>query len=381
MSRVSIILGLNYGDEAKGATVNSLCRETDETIVVRFNGGHQVGHTVVNNGIRHPFSNFGSGTLKGVSTYWSEYCTVNPVAVLNEGNVLRDKGIKPKVIYDANSMITTPYDIYHNISDKKTINNGSVGVGFGATIQRNEDNYHLFARDLKYPIIRDAKLELIKKYYENKLNSSIFLNCSSMTTAIEEFKVSCDDLVDRFEIIDNIQELIGYNYTHIIFEGAQGIMLDMTHGFFPNVTRSHTTSRNAMELIKKWGLSDSRINTYYITRAYQTRHGNGFMSNEDLDKSMICINPDETNVDTGTQGIFRRAILDVNQLQYSISCDAYHNPKSNKILVISCLDHVGESIPATISGKIVSLSPDEVGDVLGIKKVLMSNSDKGILFN
>lgn len=376
--KISVIVGVGFGDEGKGATVNALSTNPEETIVVRFNGGHQVGHTVVNNDVKHIFSNFGSGTLKGVSTYWSEYCTVNPMAVQLEGDALRNIGVTPKVYYDANVMVTTPYDIYRNISDRMTIENGSVGVGFGATIQRNEDNYRLFIRDLKYPSIRDAKLDLIKQYYEKICESKIFLNSDAMCKVVEDFKSSCDDLVNKYNIINESSSLMTYGFSHVIFEGGQGIMLDMDYGFFPNVTRSNTTSKNAMKLIKKWGLSENTINTYYITRAYQTRHGNGFLLNENLDNSRIKINPNESNLNTGTQGIFRRSILDLNQLQYAISCDEVDNLKSNKNLVITCLDHVDGIIPITIDSKIHTLKPDELGSMLDINHVLCSYSDKGI---
>ena len=69
----SIVIGLGFGDEGKGITTSYLCKKLEGTkIVVRFNGGHQAGHTVVFNGKRHIFSSWGSGTLQGIPTYWSE---------------------------------------------------------------------------------------------------------------------------------------------------------------------------------------------------------------------------------------------------------------------------------------------------------------------
>jgi len=378
--KISIVLGLGFGDEGKGATVNALCKDPENTLVVRFNGGHQVGHTVVHNGINHPFSNFGSGTLKGVPTYWTEYCTVNPSAVMKEGNILRAKGINPVVIYNANAMITTPYDILHNIRSTNNLSHGTVGVGFGKTIQRNEDFYHLYVRDLMYPIIRDEKLKNIRDYVYNKTKDDRIFD-EIVKTRINEFQIACEHLVQNYQIVNNFSEILKWN-NDIIFEGGQGIMLDMDYGFFPYATYSNTTSKNAIALIQKWGIAERLINTYYITRAYQTRHGNGFMCNEDLDNSYIKINPTETNVDTGTQGVFRRAMLDLEQLKYAISCDSYHNyPESRKNLVITCYDHVGEAwIPITHrTGSIMSFTPKEIGERLGIFKVFTSNSDMGVL--
>jgi len=376
MKQISIIVGLGYGDEGKGATVNSLIENPKDVVVVRFNGGHQVGHTVVYNGIRHPFSNFVSGTLKGAPTYWSEYCTVNPMAVKKEGDVLRERGITPVVFYNANAMVTTPYDIFENLNDSFNKSHGTVGVGFGKTIQRNEDHIHLYVRDLKYPKIRNEKLRLIESYYQydDKARKGLEL----INNVMNEFKAACDELVERFHIVDSFRHIEAWD--KLIFEGGQGIMLDMDYGFFPHVTRSNTTSKNAMEIIKANGLENRIITTYYVTRAYQTRHGNGYMSNEDLDSSYIKINPDETNGDDGAQGVFRRAMLDFNQLKYAISCDKYHSlPDVKRKLVITCLDHVGERIPIIKDGNLLCLEPRVIGNLLNIFDVFTSNSDEGVL--
>ncbi len=372
MKNIKICLGAGFGDEGKGATVNSLISHPNNTVVVRFNGGHQVGHTVVHNNIKHPFSNFGSGTLKGVPTYWSEFCTVNPMAVLKEGNILRNYGLKPELILNYNTMVTTPYDIYENIRDNQNLNHGSVGVGFGKTIQRNADNYHLYVRDLQYSKIRDEKLKLIAGYY------GFDINHPSIKSTVDEFKSACDDLINRYAIINDLNYL--HFYDNFIFEGGQGILLDMDYGFFPNVTRSNTTSKNAFELIKQLKNLDGFINTYYITRAYQTRHGNGYMSNEDLDSSFIKTNPDETNKNDGHQGIFRKTVLDIDLLDYAIVCDKLHNQSHKYNLVITCLDQVPQKFPVTNNNILIDCDYNKIGNLLGFtkKQIFTSYSDKGI---
>ena len=123
------VIGLGFGDEGKGFTTDYLCSQHPNSLVVRFNGGHQAGHTVVYNGLRHVFSNFGSGTLRGCPTYWSEHCTVDPIGVLNELIVLRDNGVTPKLYIDAECPITTPFDIHNNRKVEDSNSHGSCGVG------------------------------------------------------------------------------------------------------------------------------------------------------------------------------------------------------------------------------------------------------------
>jgi len=373
-----IVLGTLFGDEGKGTQVNFLSGQEDNPMVVRFNGGHQAGHTVVFNGMRHVFSNFGSGTLRGVPTYWSRFCTVSPTGLMKEGLALRKMGLNPVVYLDSNAMVTTPFDILRNISNDNTNQHGSVGVGFGQTIQRNEDMYHLYVRDLKYPEIRDTKiLNIINNYYRYRFNPKDEHQHAKTRKIYNDFLVACDDLVSRYEICDGFNGLYDHNF---IFEGAQGIMLDMDYGFFPNVTRSNCTAKNALVLIKEIeaGLGVKlNIRTYYMTRAYQCRHGNGYMTNENLDNTYIIDNPDETNRSDGFQGEFRKTVLDLDMLKYAIECDVYENPDSKRILVVTCLDQVPARLPVTTGGKQLEIEWKEISTHCGIKDSWGSWSEEG----
>jgi adenylosuccinate synthase len=375
MKSLSIILGLGCGDEGKGAFTNYLCSQLEKPLVVRFNGGHQCGHTVVVGDNRHVFSNFGSGTLLGTPTYWSEYCTVDPVGVYKEAQALQAIGITPTLYYNGNAMVTTPYDKYANIQAEKTNMHGSVGVGFGKTIQRNEDHYRLFVRDLRYPTIRDAKLRAMSYHYFR--NSELTNN--DVSAVLRDFIDACNFLTENYEIVNGISEIMTIGGTDLVFEGGQGILLDMDYGFFPNVTRSNTTSKNAIAIIKSLGIEPSKrtVQTFYVTRAYQTRHGQGYMSNIELDKSYIQINPNETNVDTGFQGTFRRSVLDLDLLDYALDCDEHENPHSLRSLVVTCLDHVPTHFPVTKNGKLTKFYFRELGDYLNINYVYACASDKG----
>jgi len=373
MKNIDIILGTLFGDEGKGSFVQYRCSTKSKPLVIRFNGGHQVGHTVVHNGVRHVFSNFGSGTLRGVPTYWSKFCTVSPTGVLKEGNYLRGMGIDPVLYFDLNAMITTPFDILQNIRNDNANKHGSVGVGFGQTIQRNDDHYHLYVRDLLYPEIRDAKLKnIINKYYGMNFDPAKTNQHAKTRKIYENFLVACDDLVKRYQFMYDLKGLYLHDF---IFEGAQGIMLDMDYGFFPNVTRSNTTAKNALEIIKTLPF-ETHIDTFYITRAYQTRHGNGHMTNEGLDTNYIIDNPNETNV-MGFQGEFRKSVLDLDMLKYAVGCDTYENPRSSRNMVVTCLDQVPARIPVTKEGKLVKVNWFDIARYCGIRFKYGSWSENG----
>ena len=86
-----IVMGLGYGDEGKGITTDYLASTLKNPIVVRYSGGQQAGHTVIVDGIKHIHSNFCSGSLRDVPSYFSEHTTFYPVTIARELAVLKPK--------------------------------------------------------------------------------------------------------------------------------------------------------------------------------------------------------------------------------------------------------------------------------------------------
>lgn len=340
----SLVIGAGFGDEGKGRVVSSLASQNPGAIVVRFNGGHQAGHTVWKDRSpdtkRHVFSSFGSGTLHGAPTYWSRYCTLYPWAVRNEFNDLVKKyGIQPTLYVDPLCPITTNFDILHNRNVEKELRHGSCGVGINATITRHEDHHQkLFFQDLYNEVVLQAKLDNIIKYY--KIPPSPTLDMMR-----ENFLLGVHFVRNAGHIQMVHPHDMGFNrYNHVIFEGAQGILLDQDFGFFPNVTRGFATSKNAMEFIKQYNLPAPEI--YRLSRTYQTRHGNGFMSNEKLVPNLTNTEH-ETNIEHEWQGQFRRSYLDLDLLRYAIQCDQLFTGPRTSTLVLTCVDQTGTIFPAT----------------------------------
>ena len=337
-TKVSIVLDLGFGDSGKGVTVDYLAKvNPQESLVIRFSGGHQVGHTIQVGDFVHTFSNFGSGTLRGVPTYYSQYTTMFPPGILMEYQQI--KQFNPRLIFAPLTMVTTAYDIAFNRSREKLLQHGSCGVGFGATIDRNLDGVKLFVKDMANAWVFKQKLQAIKDYYQQKTHNTQLeqgfkeeINNIDDSTFIE-LSQQCSQLysVENFVTVKS-------RYQHLIFEGSQGIMLDQEHGIFPHVTRSSTTSQNAFEIINQSSVIAKEIDIYYVTRCYQTRHGNGPMSNNQ--KIELKNNETEANQNNKYQGAFRIAELDVELLNYALSSDSpYHGSHQvNNILVVTCLD-------------------------------------------
>lgn len=332
--KASIVVGLGFGDEGKGITTDHLCSQSKNPLVIRFSGGQQAGHTVMIEGKKHVHSSFGSGTLRGVPSFFSEHTTIYPNTMYNEKLVLEAKGIQPTLYVHPLANLTTPYDVAWNRVTEQRNGHGSCGLGISATMKRNlESPCKIFAVDFMHPRILEMKLRALRNYY-------VQIVPFTMTTDFVE--IAEQELIPFLQLSQAPPfEVRDYRlmdeYEDWIFEGSQGILLDASHGIFPNVTYANTTSKNAFEILSKF--PRKVIEMYYITRCYQTRHGAGWMSNQE--NIVLQNNQEEINVHNQWQKDFRTGELDYDLLDYALTVDSAYSSKepwTNHNLVITCLD-------------------------------------------
>jgi len=322
------IIGLGFGDEGKGMVTSSLADRHGGCMVVRYSGGHQAGHTAERNGVKHTFVNFGSATLLGYPTYWSKHCTFEPIGFLNELTVLIEKMKERfdtiKVYVHNDCPVTTPYDIAFN---QRHQNDGTCGVGFGATLQREENHFHLKFSDLYKPTILKIKLNLIRKYYQLDTN----IDMKDFNDAVDIFN---SRTVFPSEVVVPVEDNEIPSFPVTLYEGSQGLLLDQDIGFFPHVTRSNVGRKRLDRFIYHYD------EVWYVTRAYQTRHGKGPMTNEEIPMTLINTES-EANTLNDYQGQFRRTVLDVDLLNYALEHDRKEKRRvQTEHLVITCLDQM-----------------------------------------
>lgn len=323
MKKAKIVIGLGFGDEGKGITTDFLCSQNPKAIVIRFSGGQQAAHTVLLNGKKHIHSSFASGALRGLPSYFSEHCTIHPSLLYNEFLELKEKGGNTTLYIHPLAKITTPFDVWQNRNNTKNLSHGSCGKGIGATMKRNEGAHKLFAIDLIGP--KDFLIEKLK-------NITSYYGFSNDTQLQEEvaYFLECIEKIDwKIANYDFLK-----NYETLIFEGSQGILLDMDHGVFPNVTYANTTSKNAMEICKQLAIQD--IELFYVSRCYTTRHGSGWMPNEE--NITLVNNEEETCVYNEYQKELRFGKLDEELLLHALQIDQIYSKATKNNLVLTCLD-------------------------------------------
>lgn len=307
-----VVIGASFGDEGKGLVTDYLCSQ-GAGIVVRFNGGAQAGHTVVTpEGERHVFRHIGSGTFLGIPTFLSQFFVCNPILFFEERKQLIELGFHPVVYAHPDCLVTTFMDMLinqHKEDKRGTKRHGSCGVGFHETIVRSGiPELKITMADLWNggKRLESQLVEICHKYAKWRTGESY-----ENTMAIEEFISCCRHFADCVNPLG-----IG-QCKDPVFEGAQGLLLDMDNKeFFPHVTHSKTGMHNVNTLCQQAGITEKEI--YYVSRTYLTRHGAGPLPGED--KSLAY--EDDTNHPTQYQGQLRFAPLDTISLMERCSKDA-----------------------------------------------------------
>lgn len=346
MKKAKAVIGSAYGDEGKGVFTDYLSSQASESLVIRFNGGAQAGHTVMTpNGKRHVFGHFGANSfLPNSKTFLSKHFVVNPLLFAKEKTTLNLLGMSPDVFIHINAPVTTPFEMILNQwqEDSRGANrHGSCGVGFGETIQREESKITSFQiQDIIKGKTKEKLLE-IRQYFIERANQLGFKDNISQNeffldeVFLEKFVDDCQEMMSYVQVCDNSLPHSG----NIVFEGAQGLLLDQTFGFFPHVTRSNTGLKNIIQICNEYNISE--LNVVYATRCYTTRHGSGPLKNELRKKTYEDI-VDATNIPNAYQGNLRFAYLDLGVMEESINKDLssvnLKNIKLTKSIGISCLD-------------------------------------------
>lgn len=351
---MDVVIGAQYGDEGKGLMTDYL--SSSDTLVVRFNGGAQAGHTVVTpDGRRHEFHHFGAGSFRGASTLLSRFFLVNPIMFYQEwtelADLLDDRHDRPQVLVDPRALVTTPVDMMINtaIEDARgNLRHGSVGVGVNETVTRSEHScFTIRAVDLTDTDSLRKKMAAIESEWvkERGIQLGVYhlLDPKLISEVMRKWLMDTAFFINSCGFMNDTTAI--RNWDHVVFEGAQGLRLDEFAPGFPHVTRSRTGLTNVLELTHGLGCE---LNVHYVTRCYTTRHGNGPLVGEVQGHPYGWIGP-ETNEDNQYQGKFRYAPFDALGTKEAIKQDifnvGYENPTIRPSLVVTCLDQTGAEYP------------------------------------
>jgi adenylosuccinate synthase len=283
IAKADVVVGLQYGDEAKGKVTHHLCRVKDYTHVLRFNGGCNAGHTIYHEGEKFVTHHIPAGVFFGVKSIIGSGCVVNVKQFLKEIDELESAGlnVRDQVFIATNAHVITNDHIMEEASEK----------AIGTTKRGNG------------PAYRD-------KYARQGVRAE-------NVPELKEF------LIDLYEEFYSDQEV------HILCEGAQGFGLDIDHGNYPFVTSSHCTTAGALLN----GISHKQIKDVWgVAKIYQTYVGTNKFEPDDEIFEKIRYLGEEYGATTGRPR--QCNWLDVDQLQKAIAINGVTKLVLNKFDVL-----------------------------------------------
>ena len=354
----TVVLGAQWGDEGKGKVTDFFASEAD--FVVRFQGGNNAGHTIVVNEETIKLSLTPSGVLySSCIPVIASGCVVDLGVLMSELEMLKEKNIDTsKLKLSSNAHLIMPYHkLLDELIETKLGNNmiGTTKRGIGPCYADKIQRQGIRVQDLfdekifeeKVSTILEDKNEIITKIYNDKpfVLEEILSKFSEYRDTVKEI------MTDTSLLISNaISE--GKN---VLFEGAQGTLLDIDHGTYPFVTSSNTTAGNAAI---GSGIGPRDIDKIVgVTKAYISRVGTGpFLTEQENEIGDFLIEKGaEYGVVTGRKR--RCGWLDLVSLKYSVRVNSLTELFITKLDVLSGLDELKLNIAYEVNGSEVTDFP------------------------
>ena len=337
----TVVLGAQWGDEGKGKVTDFFASSAD--LVVRFQGGNNAGHTIVVGEDKIALSLTPSGVLyPNCVPVIGSGCVVDLGFLKKELKMLNEKNISSeKLALSANAHVIMPYHkildelIEESLGDKKI---GTTKKGIGPCYADKIQRYGIRVQDL-----------LDDSVFAEKLNSNLNEKNNLLTKIYNHDPLSADEIIEEFsEYKEMVQQHISdtsllvsnaiKENKSILFEGAQGTLLDIDHGTYPFVTSSNTSAANAATGSGIGPLNLDRV--VGVTKAYISRVGSGpFITEQENEIGDYLVEKGaEFGVVTGRRR--RCGWLDLISLKYSVRVNSLSELFITKLDVLSGLEEI-----------------------------------------
>jgi len=359
MGKNVVVIGTQWGDEGKGKLVDLL---TDQAAaVVRFQGGHNAGHTLVIGDKTTVLHLVPSGVLReDVQCLIGNGVVLSPEALLKEIKILEAAGIPVRsrlLISEACALILPVHVAIDQAREKakgaKAI--GTTGRGIGPAYEDKVARRGIRAGDFLNIELFTEKLEELTAYHNFMLTEYYKVPAIDFDTMLAESLELAEQI--RPMLIDVAEKLYTYqdNGDNLLFEGAQGALLDIDHGTYPFVTSSNTTAGGAAT-----GTGVGPLDIDYvlgITKAYSTRVGNGPFPTEldDASGEHLGVKGHEFGATTGRKR--RTGWFDAVSMRKSAKLNSLSGMCLTKLDVLDGLEKIGICTAYNIAGKEVSVAP------------------------
>ncbi len=351
-----VIVGLQFGDEGKGKISYLLCRDAD--CVVRFQGGANAGHTVVVDGRKFKFNMLPAGSMTGATACIASGTVVDLEEVFEELEILRSAGIKSGFMISRAANIVLPIHKELDARIEEARGGKAVGTtrrGIGPTYSDRALRTGIRIEDLLDEERLREKLEILRKMHSSGVDSleRLLEYGRRLSPYIGDVEIFVNDLLDRGG--------------KVVFEGAQGTLLDIDHGTYPYVTSSNTIAGAACT---GCGIGPTRINEVVgVMKAYTTRVGAGVFPTEVGGELGERIREAGQEYGTTTGRPRRVGWLDIPLLRYAIRISDVSWIALTKLDVLSGLEKLKICIGYEADGRRLELAPPSVRLLESVKPI------------
>ena len=364
-----VVVGSQWGDEGKGKIVDWLSEQAD--VVVRFQGGHNAGHTLVIGGITYKLRLLPSGIVReNKISIIGNGVVVDPWALIDEISEISLKGIhidEKNLIISESANLILPFHKEMDEIREDAAGKGKIGTtrrGIGPAYEDKVGRRSLRVMDLRSEKNLDQRLESVLSHHNairKGLGKKIFvkdkLKKDLLTIAPQILKFSQPVWLK----IDQFKK----QKKKILFEGAQGVLLDVDHGTYPFVTSSNTVASSAAT---GTGCGPNSINYVLgITKAYTTRVGEGPFPTELKDSVGDLLGTRGKEFGTVTSRKRRCGWFDGVLVRQTIKISGIDGIALTKLDVLDELDEIKMCIQYELDGKKIDYFPAAVEDQLKIK--------------
>jgi adenylosuccinate synthase len=359
MGKNVVVIGTQWGDEGKGKIVDLL---TDRaSAVVRFQGGHNAGHTLVIEGNKTVLHLIPSGILRvGVRCLIGNGVVLSPAALLEEIGMLEASGVpaRERMGISESCPLILPYHIALDQArevarGKKAI--GTTGRGIGPTYEDKVSRRGIRLGELLDPAHFTERLREVMEYHNFALVNYFRADAVDYQQVLDEALAQGEEIAPMVEDIPGTLHRLRAEGKSIMFEGAQGALLDIDHGTYPYVTSSTTTAGGAAS---GSGVGPRDLDYVLgIVKAYTTRVGAGPFPTElfDADGQYLGEKGHEFGATTGRQR--RCGWLDVVALRRSLKVNSVTGICITKLDVLDGMETVKICVAYRLDGKEVDTPP------------------------
>jgi len=366
-----VVVGSQWGDEGKGKIVDWLSSEAD--IVVRFQGGHNAGHTLVIDGVTYKLRLLPSGIVrKDKISIIGNGVVVDPWALLDEIKEIKSKGVnidENNLILSESASLILPFHREIDEIREDSVGGEKIGTtrrGIGPTYEDKVGRRSIRVKDLASEKNLDNRLEIALAHH-NAIRKGLGKNIFKKDQLKKDLlKISSEILKFSKPVWKKIDEYKS-KQKKILFEGAQGILLDVDHGTYPFVTSSNTVASSAAT---GSGCGPNSINYVLgITKAYTTRVGEGPFPTELKDKTGELLGIKGKEFGTVTSRKRRCGWFDAVLVRQSIKISGINGIALTKLDVLDGLNEIKMCVKYEIDGKEIDYLPVSLNEQKKVKPV------------